>query len=354
MSTKILSTGAYRPELQKDNHAFLDRTFLKPGSQPHGKPAAAILEKFTAVTEIRERSIAPPEINASEMGYLAAAEAIARSGTDRETIDYIIVTHNWGDVSTLDNYQDTLPNLAARIKGKLGIRNPRCVAYDVLFGCPGWLEAMRQAHLYIKSGDARLVLIIGTDTVSRVVDDCDIDSLLFSDGAGAALLADAGSDDCGVLAIETRSHCGEEVNYLRMDRSYDNNKHDAGLYLKMEGRQVYKYALREVPAVISACLDKAGVGIREVRYFVMHQANGKMVKAIGQVLFAAHGISEYDPDVLPINVGTRGNNSVATIPTLLHELIEKEHNDRGVQPGDLVVFASVGAGMHVNCVLHRF
>ncbi|SEQ58899.1 3-oxoacyl-ACP synthase III family protein [Neolewinella agarilytica] len=354
MPAYILSTGAYRPRVQQPNHALTERFFLKRGNKIHQKATVDILEKFTAVTEIRERSIALPEVSASRMGYLAAEEAIERGGVDREAIDYIIVAHNWGDVSTKHNFQDTLPNLAARIKSKLGIRNPRCVAYDILFGCPGWLEGVRQVDLLIRSGEARYVLVVGTDTVSRVVEEYDVDSLLFSDGAGAALMAASASPNTGVLASATRSHCLEELDYLRMGRSFSDRKYLDGLYLKMQGRQVFKYALREVPAVITACLEKAEVDLRDVRYFIMHQANAKMIKAIASRLFAQHGIANYPEDVLPINVYTKGNNSVATIPTLLHEVIDRAHNQRGIERGDLVVFASVGAGMHVNAMIHRF
>lgn len=353
MNAVIKSTGAFYPEIIQSNAAFLQTTFLKKGNIEIAKAPSLVIEKFESITEIKERRIAKPTITSSDMGYLAALEAIENGQVDKETIDYIIVAHNWGDVSTTHNYYDAVPNIAARIKGKLQIKNPNCVAYDILFGCPGWLEAMKQAHLFIKSGEANRVLIIGTETVSRVAEKSDIDSMLFSDGAGAAILEKT-TEDKGILACRTVSHCGEELDYLKMDTAYDPALKDTGFYLKMEGRKVFRYGMEEVPKVINACLQKAGVQLADVRYLVMHQANAKMIKQMVKKLFDIHGIKEYNKDILPINVDVMGNNSVATIPTVLHELANKKFNTRGIQAGDIVAFASVGAGMHANCVLHKF
>jgi 3-oxoacyl-[acyl-carrier-protein] synthase-3 len=174
--------------------------------------------------------------------------------------------------------------------------------------------------------------------------------MLFSDGAGAIILEETSSIN-GVLAYKTVSHCGEELNYLRMGKSYIDNE---GFFLKMEGKKVFRYAMEYVPYVINSCLKEANITIEEVKYFIIHQANGKMIKMIGKELFRSHGIADFDEDVLPINVYTMGNNSVATIPTLLHEIQHRQFNDLSINEGDVIVFASVGAGMHANCIVHRF
>jgi 3-oxoacyl-[acyl-carrier-protein] synthase-3 len=350
MGSEITSVGAYYPAIVAKNEIYKTVEFFKENSQPFDKTGTQVVDKFEQITGIKERRIAQDDMNASEMGFLAARDAISNRGADQETIDYIIVAHNWGNVSAEHNYYDAVPNLAARIKGRLGIKNPDCVAYDILFGCPGWLEAMKQAHLFIKSGDAKKVLVIGTDTVSRVVENCDMDSMLFSDGAGAIILEENDTES-GILAYKTVSHCGEEVDYLKMGPSYIDNE---GFFLKMEGKKVFRYAMEYVPYVINECLSKAAIGIEEVKYFIIHQANGKMIQLIGKELFRSNGIKEFDEKVLPINVYTMGNNSVATIPTLLHEIQYRQFNDLSIDKGDIVVFASVGAGMHANCIVHRF
>ena len=350
MGSEITSVGAYYPTIVAGNEVYKTVAFYKGNSQPSDKTSSQVVEKFEQITGITQRRIAKDEMSVSEMGFLAALDAINNGDVDKETIDYIIVAHNWGNVSTEHNYYDALPNLAARIKGRLEIKNPDCVAYDILFGCPGWLEALKQAHLYIKSGDAQKVLVIGTDMVSRVVEDCDMDSMLFSDGAGAVIL-EGNDSESGILAYKTVSHCGEEIDYLKMGPSYTDNE---GFFLKMEGKKVFRYAMEQVPFVINTCLAKAAIGIEEVKYFIIHQANGKMIQLIGRELFRSHGISDFDENVLPINVYTMGNNSVATIPTLLHEIKHRQFKDLSITKGDIVVFASVGAGMHANCIIHRF
>jgi len=353
MSSIIKSVGVYYPNNIKRNTDFLQNTFLKKGNIPFDKPSGEIIAKFEQITEIKERKIAADDISVSDMGFFASRHAIDNAGIDQETIDYIIVAHNWGNVNNCDNYFDPLPNLAARVKGRLEIKNPTCVAYDLLFGCPGWLEALKQGHMFIQSGNAQRVLVVGADAVSRVVEDCDIDSMLFSDGAGAVILEKTEAPN-GILSFKTVSHCLDEIDFLKMGHSYDDQLKDSGLYLKMEGKKVFRYAMENVPAVIDCCLKDAGLELNDINYFLIHQANGKMIKAIGKKLFESHGIKSFNEQVMPLNVSTMGNNSVATIPTLLYELQQKQLNDRGLKKGDIVAFASVGAGMHANCVIHQF
>ena len=109
----------------------------------------------------------------------AATAALEDSGTDPETLDYIIVAHNFGDVASHNLRLDFCPTLAARIKQRLEIRNPYCVAYDLPFGCPGWLQAVIQGHYFLRSGDARKALVVGSETLSRVSDPHDRDSMIF-------------------------------------------------------------------------------------------------------------------------------------------------------------------------------
>ncbi|MBP9120303.1 MAG: hypothetical protein KBF59_05515 [Ignavibacterium sp.] len=286
------------------------------------------------------------------MGYIAGMEAIESAGIDKEDLDYIIVAHNWGDVDKNTMYCNLLPNLASKIKNKLGIKNEDCIAYDILFGCPGWIEAVKQASIYIESGLAKNILIIGTDTVSRVVEKCDINSMLFSDGAGAIVLQE-NLNNKGIIGIKTYSNCTEEINYLTMDNSFDKEYNGSINYLKMKGKNVFKYGLEMLPKVINKCIENSSVSFEDIKYFLLHQANTKMIELIGQKLMKDHNLS-YSEDAIPINIEKMGNNSVATIPTLLYELFHQKLGTRSINDGDIIAMASVGAGMHANCILHRF
>ena len=159
VNVKIKSVGAYYPCQIKRNEDFHHTHFLTKEGTSLNRTSEKVVERFENVTQIKERKLAKSNVRASDMGYYAALQAIDNGGIYKETIDYIIVAHNWGDVSTQHNYYDFLPNLAARIKHRLGITNENCVAYDILFGCPGWLEAFIQANIYIKAGQANRVLV---------------------------------------------------------------------------------------------------------------------------------------------------------------------------------------------------
>ena len=116
------------------------------------KSTRSIIDKFQEITGIEERRYAKPEQNASDLAFLAAADALETSGIDKETLDYIIVAHNFGDVSYDSNRVSLVPSLASRVKALLKISNPDCIAYDLSFGCPGWLEAVIQATIISKPG----------------------------------------------------------------------------------------------------------------------------------------------------------------------------------------------------------
>ena len=153
-----------------------------------------------------------------------------------------------------------MPNLAAKVKQRLGIKNSRCVAYDILFGCPSWVQAFIQAEYYIQSGDVNRVLVVGADTVSRMTDPHDIDGMLFADGAGAAVLERMDvdpSDPKGVLAHLTVSDCMAEADYLKMAESLDPNTE--GDYIRMNGKGVFRYAVTKVPEAINECLEKTSL-----------------------------------------------------------------------------------------------
>ena len=165
------------------------------------------------------------------------------SKTNKESLDYLIVAHNFGDVKDDNKRSDFVPSLASRVKHKLKIENPKTIAYDLPFGCPGWLQAMIQADYYIKSGDARKALVIGAETLSRVSDPHDRDSMIYADGAGAAILeAKTNTEPIGILSHAARSDTYNHAFMLWMDKTYGAKEENDELYLKMDGHKLYQYA----------------------------------------------------------------------------------------------------------------
>jgi len=351
----FVATGSYIPEVVVNNCDFRGHRFFEKDGVPIEKDNDTIIEKFREITGISARRIVQPQQKASDIGLIAAQNALASSGIDPETIDYIIVAHNFGDMTCGTNRTDMVPTLAARIKHKLGIVNPDCVAYDVPFGCPGWVQGVIQADYYIRSGDAKRCLVIGAETLSRVSDRYDRDSMIYSDGAGAVILEASENGQQGILAHKTQSHTIEHAMLLAMHPSSNPNAEDASnLYLKMNGRKLYEFALTQVPLVIKSALDKAGVNLSEIKKVLIHQANDKMDAAILSRLFKLYGLENDDTTLMPMTISWLGNSSVATVPTLLDLIMKGKMEDQHINKGDNVVIASVGAGMNINAIIYRF
>jgi len=352
----IAGTGSYIPTVRVKNEDFLQHTFYEANGSPIEKQPKEIIEKFAQITTITERLYVSDDLVTSDIAYGAAVDALESSKIDRETLDYIIVAHNFGDIEEGTNRTDIVPSLAARVKHKLGIENPFCVAYDIPFGCPGWLQAIIQADYYIKSGDAKKILVIGADILSRVSDPHDRDSMIYADGAGATLLqAHESEAPTGILAHKTRSDTLEYSHMLYMGRSNNPNyQNPDDLFLKMNGRRLYQYALENVPQAIQACLQKAEVPLEEIKKVLIHQANGKMDEAILKRLYRLYNIREIPDDTMPMVISWMGNSSVATIPTLLDLLLKNKLEGHMLEKNDKIVFASVGAGMNINALAYKF
>ncbi|RMG79473.1 MAG: ketoacyl-ACP synthase III [Bacteroidetes bacterium] len=352
----IKATGCYIPEVVVKNEDFLTNKFFEKDGTLVNKPNEEIIKKFEDITTIQERRYAPDNLLTSDIATLAAENALRSSKIDPETLDYIIVAHNFGDVRADNKQVDIVPALAARVKYNLKIQNPYCVAYDVIFGCPGWLQGVIQADYYIRSGQAEKVMVIGAEILSRVTDPHDRDTMLYADGAGAVILEAVESEEpVGIIKHKTRSDTYQYSKMLLMDKSY--NPEAATLtdfFLKMNGRRLYQYALSNVPDAVKSCMDEAGVSITEVKKFLIHQANGKMDDAILQRIYKLYNITDIPENIMPMTVQKYGNSSVATLPTLLDLILKKQLPPHEIRKGDLVVLASVGAGMNINAVIYKF
>ena len=356
MNTRVLITGTGRhvPSVVVPNEYFLHHEFHGPDHRPIEKPTQEILAQFEAITGIRERRYAPDELVTSDLAFAAAEDALVSSGIDRESLDGIIVAHNFGNVVHGSHRSDTVPSLAARVKAALGIRNPEAFAQDLLFGCPGWLQGVIQADCMIRAGAARKVMVIGAETLSRISDPHDRDSLIYADGAGATILeARDGDGEDGILAHACRSDAIDHAGMLFMGPSYRTGAYPGALFLKMEGRKLYRYAISHVAGAIRTCLDRAGVTFEQVDKVLIHQANLKMDEAILEALARLCGAGTPPPGLMPMTISWLGNSSVATIPTMLDLIRKGDLPGQRLTPGALVVFASVGAGMNINAVAYR-
>lgn len=354
MGSKITGTGSAMPSRVITNDYFLDHTFYTKEGKKNEKSTAAIIQKLEEISGIKERRFIPEDEPSVEILFQACSNAIQDAGIDKNEIDGLIVGHNAGNI--LPNQVGvfhTVPNLAAVVKNKLGITNHQCHAYDILFGCPGWLQGVIQANRLIESGEATHVLVAGLEIASRLLDPNDVDSLLMADGCGATIVSKSESKDKGVLAHAMFSHTEEDLNNITLGASL-NRETTGHCFFKMNGQRVYKYATTWLPQVIRQALDKVEITPSEVDYFFFHQANAKMLRVIASNLMDLYGITDQQyVDKIPSSISFLGNTSVATIPTLFDLVNKQQMEGFTLKEGQTYVFASVGAGMHCNAVVYK-
>lgn len=350
----IKGTGCFIPEKVVPNSDFIGNVFYNSDGTIIETPKEELIKKFKKITNISERRYLDDNCVTSDIAFFAAEDCLKSSGIDPETLDYIILAHNFGDVKYGDSRTDMVPSLAARVKYKLKIQNPNTVCYDVIFGCPGWLQSVIQANYYIKSGDAKKILIIGADALSRISDPHDRDSMIYSDGAGAVILEARESDTpIGFLSHSARSDTFEHANLLWMNKTYNPALNSEALYLKMNGRKLYEYALSTVPLVVKDSIEKANLTLDDIKKVLIHQANEKMDEAIIQRIFSLYNKPKVSEGIMPMIIEKLGNSSVATIPILLDLILKDKLESHCLNSGDNIVFASVGAGTNINAVTYR-
>jgi len=350
----IIGSGSYIPTRVISNNDFTHHSFYDESGNKLSRATEDVIRKFSDITGIFERRYVNGDQVASDIAALAAADAIADAGIDAETLDYIIVAHNFGDIKEDNRRSEFVPALASRVKNRLGINNPDTVCYDLPFGCAGWLQGMIHADFYIHAGQAKKVLVIGAETLSRICDPHDRDSMLYADGAGAIIVEATESDmPVGILSHTSRTYA-EHAFILRMDKSNNPDYLPADqLFLKMQGRVLYEQALKIVPLVIKESLDKAGLQPADINSLLLHQANKKMMEAILRRFFDEYGIKQIPENIMPISVSWLGNSSVATLPTLYNLISKNQLDGYKFANSNIIVFASVGAGVNVNSVAYK-
>jgi len=353
-NTVIIGSGSYIPEVEVENTSFMEHPFSFDDGRKIQNSNTEVIAKFEEITGIHARRYVSKDQSCSEIASIAAKRAVEDANIDTETLDMIIVAHNFGDVINGSNQTDIVPSIGARVKHDLGIKNPFCVPYDIIFGCPGWIQGIIQAHIHIQAGEAKRCLIIGSEVLSRVVDPFDRDTMIFADGSGAVVVEGKDENEKrGVLGHATVSHSLEEKDYLYFGKSFNRFGNDQTKFIKMKGHKIYQYALTEVPKAMKYCLDKINMPLEDVDKILLHQANEKMDAAIVKRLYRAFNISTVPENVMPMIIERLGNSSVATVPTLFDMIQKGELPKHKLSQNDKVLFASVGAGMNINCVAYQ-
>ncbi len=352
-NTIIIGSGSYIPTKVIGKQHFMDSVFYTDEGDRIDKSNEEIFDKFVEITEIETRRYIEDDEFNSDIGYRAAKEAIYDAEINPEEIDYIIYASNFGEVDK-NGMSNFMPSMSARVKNKLGIKNRRCVNYDMIFGCPGWVEAMILADTLIKAKKAKLILVVGAETLSRVTDPFDRNKMIFADGAGAVVVKSTDKENVGIIADSTICDNDVELNYLENSPSLKKDEDQKRLYIRMHGRKIYEYALKNVPSAIKETIDKAGLTIDDIDKILIHQANAKMDYAMISRLHKLYGKKDYDHSISPMTIQEFGNSSVATIPTMYDLIIKNKMKGHAFKEKGNIVFASVGAGMNINAIVYKF
>lgn len=290
-------------------------------------------EWITTRTGIKQRRILPADsdLKASDFGANAARAAMAKAGITADQVDGIICANI--------NPDKQFPATACFIQAKLGAKN--AFAFDVTAACAGFVYAANMAHLLIGAGQAKNILVIGAEILSRVVDWTDRNTcILFGDAAGAVVFSE-GPKDRGVLLSQLKSD-GTQADVLYLD-CVGGTASSAGKGMSMDGKQVFKAAVTEISDIVRSTVAKAGLSMKDLDLLVMHQANVRILNAIADKL-------ELPPEKMMINVDRFGNTSSASIPLAL---ADAEAQGK-LLPGKLIALAGVGGGMSWGCNLLRW
>lgn len=317
MTARIIGTGSAVPEQIVTNEDL-------------SKIVETSDEWISSRSGIKERRVAKEETTTS-LAILAGKRALENAGIASEEIEVIIVA-----TCTPDCF---FPNTACQVQDAIGAKH--AVAFDLSAACSGFLFALSTAQAYIKGGIYQKALIIGAETMSKMIDWSDRSTcVLFGDGAGAAVVS---AEETGVLELVQKSDgTGKGVLSCkaRETRNLLNHESETKEYLYMEGQPVFKFAVKTVPECVEEVLKKAEVKKEEIRYYILHQANSRIIQSVAKRL-------KEPEEKFPMNLSLYGNTSAASIPILLDEM-----NRNGMlNQGDKLVLSGFGAGLTWGAVL---
>lgn len=317
MTARIIGTGSAVPEQIVTNEDL-------------SKIVETSDEWISSRSGIRERRVAKEE-NTTSLAILAGKRALENAGVTAEEIEVIIVA-----TCTPDYF---FPNTACQVQEAIGAKH--AVAFDLSAACSGFLFALSTAQAYIKGGIYQKALIVGAETMSKMIDWSDRSTcVLFGDGAGAAVVS---AEETGVLELVQKSDgTGKGVLSCkaRETRNLLNHESETKEYLYMEGQPVFKFAVKTVPECVEEILEKAEVKKEEIRYYILHQANSRIIQSVAKRL-------KEPEEKFPMNLSLYGNTSAASIPILLDEMNRNGMLNRG----DKLVLSGFGAGLTWGAVL---
>ena len=311
MTTRIIGTGSYVPEQIVTNDDL-------------AKIVETSDEWIRSRTGIGERRIATLD-STSDMAARAAQAALEQAGVGAEEIDLILL-----GTSSPDH---CFPNGACEVQARIGAVNAAC--FDISAACTGYVFALNTAHAFISTGLYRTALVIGADVLSKLIDWSDRGTcVLFGDGAGATVVR---ADERGILGMNMQSDGAKGGVLTCGSRSNGNfllgKKPELG-YMAMDGQEVFKFAVKKVPECITKVLEDTHTSKDEIAYFVIHQANYRIIESIAKRM-------KVDIERFPVNMEHYGNTSGASVPLLLDEM-----NRAGkLKRGDKIVFAGFGGGL---------
>lgn len=312
MTTKIIGTGSAVPEQVVTNDDL-------------AKIVDTNDEWIRTRTGIGERRIASTESGTSHMAAEAAREALQQAGILAEDLDIIILA-----TSTPDS---CFPSGACEVQAAIGAK--KAVAFDISAACSGFIFALNTVHSFFQAGIYKTGLVIGADTLSKIIDWQDRGTcVLFGDGAGAAVVR---AEESGILHMTMGSDGSKGSALACIARTTDNfltGKEPELGYMTMDGQEVFKFAVKTVPEAIKTVLSESGTHIDEIKYFVLHQANYRIFESIAKRL-------KIPMEKFPTNLERFGNTSGATIPILLDEM----NREGKLERGDKIVLAGFGAGL---------
>jgi 3-oxoacyl-[acyl-carrier-protein] synthase III len=320
--SKILATGSYLPEkvlTNQDLAQFVDTSD----------------EWIVERTGIRERRIAAENQYTSDLAYEAGKQALERAGVDPKTLDLIVVGTTTPD--------QIFPSTAALVQHKLGANG--CGAFDVNAACTGFIYALSTADNFIRAGAAKRVLVIGAETLTRMLDWSDRSTcVLFADGAGAVVLE--ASEEPGILATHIHADGGHAdllYNPVGVSRRFLPGEKNAGVRVMMKGNEVFKVAVRTLGRIVDETLDRAGMQKSDVDWLVPHQANLRIINGIAKQL-------NLPMERVIVTIDRHGNTSSGSVPLALDEAVTSGK----IKRGELVLLEAFGGGFTWGSALVRY
>ncbi|MEO6103770.1 MAG: beta-ketoacyl-ACP synthase III [Pseudoxanthomonas sp.] len=319
---RIAGTGSYLPEKLLTNDDL-------------AKQVDTSDEWIRSRTGIRERHIAAEGETTGDLGYHAAIRALEAAGMDASEIDMIVVGTTTPDL--------IFPSTACLIQARLGANG--CAAMDVNAACSGFVYALSVADKFIRSGDAKTALVIGTETLSRIVDWTERTTcVLFGDGAGAVVLK--ADSETGILSTHLHADGAKKEllwNPVGVSAGFKHDEPNGGARIHMKGNDVFKYAVKALDGVVDETLEANGLDKQDLDWLIPHQANLRIIEATAKRL-------EMSMDRVIVTVDRHGNTSSASVPLALDTAVRSGR----VQRGQLLLLEAFGGGFTWGSALLRY